>query len=359
MTSDNKDIIITGEMVDDFNISQAQMCGHYISDDKRRLLNISGIRGDKKELTGGKKNLSESDGDDPQNLMKDAAALCQFVYYCDPNRSGSDLPYHTASQKWIPFKPKQNSPFSKVCESSLNKFQETLKAHPIWPKLEPLMEIENVFANRWIGFFSMLFIKIKGNDHCDLAYVTAGTTGSLIARCGWDVIMDNLFTNFLQGVTGLSPQYTRSVTNARKIKRFVDGQGNGVVDNLYFFGHSLGGGMAIANSLATGCKCIVFNHAGLNVTRKIYGLIKNNYDKVTSYHTSGDFLSTESWNGLPIVNPILSILCSSANDGTRIQLDKTSPIFWDKNKRDGHDLVKYILGKYCSGTIYNESDKYL
>lgn len=41
------------------------------------------------------------------DLTKDAAALCQLTYACDPNRAGDNL-YHTFSQNWIPYIPQSN-----------------------------------------------------------------------------------------------------------------------------------------------------------------------------------------------------------------------------------------------------------
>ena len=43
-------------------------------------------------------------------LVKDAAALCQLTYACDPNRAGDNL-YHTASKNWIPYLTEQSKEF--------------------------------------------------------------------------------------------------------------------------------------------------------------------------------------------------------------------------------------------------------
>lgn len=60
-----------------------------------------------------------------------------------------------------------------------------------------------------------------------------------------------------QNFVGNSRQYQFSVTLARALKKGLKGQ------ELTFVGHSLGGGTAAANALATNSNAIIFNPEGV------------------------------------------------------------------------------------------------
>lgn len=111
------------------------------------------------------------------------------------------------------------------------------------------------------GFSSMLFQK-RANNIQYYAYCTEGTDMASVKD--W-------FSNFSQGLIGLSPQYTYSVQMAKQIDKAI---GNKAV--LWFIGHSLGGGLASNNSLVTGRHAITFNAAGLNPYREMATLFLNN-----------------------------------------------------------------------------------
>lgn len=74
-----------------------------------------------------------------------------------------------------------------------------------------------------------------------------------------------------------SKQYNQSIELAKEYA--------GKYDNLVFVGHSLGGGLASANSCATGCSAITFNAAALSSK---YNLGKNS--KIVAYISDGDIL---------------------------------------------------------------------
>lgn len=321
--------------------------------------------------------------DDATVLQKDAAALCQFVYACDPNRDGQDIIFGTASGTWKPFYiEKQKSPYSSKMLSVLQKFyyynQQPLggnlelnlenegllnrfgydaltgigKYAIKWMFKEYKISLENRLADRGIGFFSMIFYKQVSNSMYDIAYVTEGTTGNFKGfRACYDAFMDIIMTDILQGLTGASPQYTHSIQNAKILSKICT-KNSSTIRNLYFFGHSLGGGLAIANALATGHKAIVFNHAGLNLWRKYYGQLKNNYNKVTSYHTTEDFLTTEKGQGMFKGNfeffKLLYTICNPSTDGNRVTLGK-----------GGHGIVELIDLHYGLNRISKSTIDYL
>lgn len=71
---------------------------------------------------------------------------------------------------------------------------------------------------------------------------------------------DWICANLLQGLTGYSLQYHASIANAVEYDKEVKS------GNLWFVGHSLGGGLASAAAIATkGRTAYTFNAAGLNV----------------------------------------------------------------------------------------------
>ncbi|MFS2858454.1 hypothetical protein [Bacteroides xylanisolvens] len=118
---------------------------------------------------------------------------------------------------------------------------------------------------RITGFYSKLYERTENNKTISFAYCTAGT--DLYSFNDW------FFTNFLQGLTGISLQYTQSVRNAKKIDEYCKNKKL----PLYFVGHSLGGGLASNNALVTSTRhAITFNAAGLHPFRIMATLLINN-----------------------------------------------------------------------------------
>ena len=118
---------------------------------------------------------------------------------------------------------------------------------------------------RLTGFYSKLYEKAENNKTVSLAYCTAGTDP--LSFNDW------FFANFLQGLTGISLQYTQSVRNAKKLDKYC----NSINMPLFFIGHSLGGGLASNNALVTSTRhAITFNAAGLNPFRIMTTLLINN-----------------------------------------------------------------------------------
>lgn len=118
---------------------------------------------------------------------------------------------------------------------------------------------------RLTGFYSKLYEKVENNKTVSMAYCTAGT--ELWSFNDW------FFANFLQGLTGISLQYTQSVRNAKKLDKYC----NSINMPLFFIGHSLGGGLASNNALITSKRhAITFNAAGLNPLRIMATLLINN-----------------------------------------------------------------------------------
>lgn len=87
---------------------------------------------------------------------------------------------------------------------------------------------------------------------------------------------DWIFTNLLQGLTGFSLQHVLSVIEGKKLDTEVAQTGN-----VWFVGHSLGGGLASAATIATkGRTGITFNAAGLNFMGVKLNQLINNFSSI-------------------------------------------------------------------------------
>lgn len=165
------------------------------------------------------------------NDDRDAAALCQWAY----DYYGEKVCYHEYHD-W------------KILTDPSSIFGDKLK-----------MQVN------MSGFASLMFTKkVNGQEY--FAYCTLGT--QMTSWADW-------FNNLSQGLTGFSPQYTRSVKNA-KIINDVAIKRKAIV---WFIGHSLGGGMASNNSIITGKYAVTFDAAGLNILRVKMSMLMNIFYK--------------------------------------------------------------------------------
>jgi hypothetical protein len=129
------------------------------------------------------------------------------------------------------------------------------------------------------GYFGALY---RNADNDTYIYANRGTEGP-------DKL--DVRANVLQAFGLESAQYTQAIYVAQQLKRTFG-------DRLSFTGHSLGGGLASAQALATGLPAITFNSAGLNpeTMRRALG---SGFDSawargpslVSAYYVKGDPLS--------------------------------------------------------------------
>lgn len=127
------------------------------------------------------------------------------------------------------------------------------------------------YTNDATGFKSGLYQRTNADGKTEYTYATAGT--------------ENMkdWSNNASQLAGSSPQYQQSVDNARTISGELKGS------ELTFVGHSLGGGLASANALATGRDAITFNAAGLtDATKTNLGLNQN--ANIDAYRVSGEIV---------------------------------------------------------------------
>ncbi|SHG48719.1 RHS repeat-associated core domain-containing protein, partial [Flavobacterium defluvii] len=100
------------------------------------------------------------------------------------------------------------------------------------------------YNNEKTGFKSALYERTV-DGKTEYTYATAGTED------GKD------WKNNGTQLAGASEQYNQSVGNAKALEKGLDGE-------ITFTGHSLGGGLAEANAIATGDSAITFNAAGVS-----------------------------------------------------------------------------------------------
>lgn len=127
------------------------------------------------------------------------------------------------------------------------------------------------FRNQKNGFGSQIYSR-EINGKKEYAYVTEGSTST-----------SDWINNFRQGLGMPSEQYEMSVENARRLKELVGDC------ELSFVGHSLGGGLAIANAHATGDNAFVFNPSSLT-DKTMQRLNLNKKPKIENYITDGEIL---------------------------------------------------------------------
>lgn len=127
------------------------------------------------------------------------------------------------------------------------------------------------------GFSSALYSVDHGNGNIELVYATQGTN---------PLDLQDWVNNGQQALGQVSAQYTQSVNNAVVLAKWAHDNGY----TLSFTGHSLGGGLANANALATGLPATIYNPAGLS-----NGTISNdprlnlsNSSNVTAYIVRGE-----------------------------------------------------------------------
>lgn len=115
-------------------------------------------------------------------------------------------------------------------------------------------------------------------DGKDYIYAFKGTDFDSYGR-------DWLLTNVIQGLTGTSAQHNVAIENAKIIDREIAESGA----SLWFTGHSLGGGLASAATIATQYRNgYTFNAAGLNVIGTTLNKLINN--------PKGLFKPSSCWN---------------------------------------------------------------
>lgn len=173
--------------------------------------------------------------------VKAAAAMCQYAYYY---LNQGRKPSAELIDGWKPMGP------FEVDKLIVPGFHLKLK-------------------REFSGFSSMFFQK-QSDGIQYYAFCTEGT--DMTSILDW-------YSNITQGLNGNSPQYAYSIHLAKLIDHAI---GNKAV--LWFIGHSLGGGLASNNSLATGRHAITFNAAGLHQNRILSSMVWDNGANMSQFN---------------------------------------------------------------------------
>lgn len=157
-------------------------------------------------------------------------------------------------------------------------------------------KVEKCDIDQATGFAAVLF---KNGDN--YIYSFKGTDFDSYGK-------DWISTNLLQGLTGYSLQHHMAISKAQEYDKEIGSKGN-----LYFVGHSLGGGLASAATISTiGRMGYTFNAAGLNVMGvKVNQLIHNpsniihpsqSWNRVFPYRIKGEVLDTLQKTALRVIS---------------------------------------------------------
>lgn len=157
-------------------------------------------------------------------------------------------------------------------------------------------EVEKCDIDQITGFAAILFK--NGNNYI---YSFKGTDFDSYGK-------DWISTNLLQGLTGYSLQHHIAISKAQEYDKEIGSKGN-----LWFVGHSLGGGLASAATISTLSRMgYTFNAAGLNVIGvKVNQLIHNSsnmiypsqsWNRVFPYRIKGEVLDTLQKTALRLVS---------------------------------------------------------
>lgn len=150
-----------------------------------------------------------------------------------------------------------------------------------WERSSALPYIK--YDNEETGLNSALYQRTKEDGTIEYTYATAGTDPTSSADLNADVAQ----------LYGVSAQYTEANLNAKRISEKLGSS------ELTFVGHSLGGGEAAANALATGRSAITFNAAGLSyATKKNLGIAGASDRKIDNYEVKGEILRVQNYIGL-------------------------------------------------------------
>lgn len=143
-------------------------------------------------------------------------------------------------------------------------------------------ELRNATFESGSGFYSALY-----RSDIDGSYVLTFRGTEMTTWQDW--VLGNG-----QNVGLPSPQYAQAINLAKQVEAVY---GN----NLSITGHSLGGGLASAASMATNVPADTFNAAGIHHNSyAYYGLNPFNTDQINAYRVNGEILTTaQQWSPLP------------------------------------------------------------
>lgn len=253
-----------------------------------------------------------------KNLIPDALALSCDIYAACAKDSSNNTAYHTKSFSTI----NKGWVYLEDYFKNINSFAYVSNNfHQFCLEIKNLQYIDNEKS----GLGSGVFFQYINSQLIRIAYVTKGTA------TGKDAL-----TDIEQGWKGRTPQYQLSLSNAKHICAALHRH---LSNNayLYFFGHSLGGGLANFNAMGTNNPAVTFNAASVhpdNVSCYVNNynfLIKNN--SMIGVYVEGEMLSTKA-------SPLVGL----PKNGNRYRVTIDSKYLTDGN----NPIAKHLLEPLCA-----------
>lgn len=259
-----------------------------------------------------------------RNLVPDALALSYDIYRVGDKKGQA---FHTKS-----FSDPDSKSNPKNGWIWLNDYMKDQERYPLVSQemrlfLNRIKDLKVPYVDRGFlasGLVSGVFFQILKNGKIRVAYVTKGTS-----------VLKDWIANGSQGWDGNSRMYETACKIAKKISDIK--KGSSVVSCLYFFGHSLGGGMANYNAMVTGNPSVTFNAASVHPN----SVIKN----IDNYQ---NLIKNKSMVGIYVKREALSTTASNIvglpKNGNRYEIEIES-----KNFANGDDAIKrHLLEPMCS-----------
>lgn len=264
---------------------------------------------------------------DSDRLFKDALALSQDIYVIN-NHSPNF--YHTYS-------------FTK-CKRGWHLINKGFRIDEIGDEdvkhfCREIIDMSHNFNNLKSGLGSMVCVSKFTNNLYVIAYVFEGTYPNLKET-------QDVGADIEQGLMGKTPQYEQAIHNAKLIVSQFNNNTN-LKDKckLYYFGHSLGGGLANIAALSTGFPSITFNAA--SVHPDYVSQYKSNLKKriLVGAYVDGELLSSRASKvvGLPKVGDRYKITLTSSEYYT-----KDLPVDGILNPSHYSPIRKHMLEPLCT-----------
>lgn len=235
------------------------------------------------------------DKNEKERLLKDALALSQDIYVINNHSSNF---YHTDS-----FNTKKRGWFLINHKLRLDGFPREIREF-----CNEVNTFSSNFNNIKSGLGSAVFFINFSDGMYIISYVSEGTNLNGFQDIGAD---------FEQGFKAITPQYSQSIYNAKLIvaayNRHLRSKGK-----LFFFGHSLGGGLANVDALATGFPAITFNASSLHPDYVSQYQVNLSKHLLTGIYVEGEILSTNISKriGLPKVGDRYKVQITGMNYNT-------------------------------------------